>query len=116
MLIFHRMVVPRSPAPMTCLSKILVFQCHDAPFFRVTNLVGVKAITVPVFSKRPAILARVSFELSGELLKTGWQRVTGVFLVEHGRHVVGATGVSGGVVDGHGSGHGHIDWCGNGDR
>ena len=28
---------------------------------------------------------------------------------------MGATRVSGGVVDGHGSGHGHIDWFDDGD-
>ena len=113
--VFHRMIVTRPPAPMTYLPKILVFQCHYTSFLRVANLVGVRAVIVPVFSKGPAILAGVSFGLSGELLKAGRQRVTGVFLVKHGRHVVGATRVSGGVVDGHGSGHGHIDWFGDGD-
>ena len=30
--------------------------------------------------------------------------------------MVGTMGVSGSVVDGHGSGHGHVDWFGDGDR
>ena len=68
-----------------------------------------------MFSKGPAILAGVSFGLLGEFLKTGRQRVASVFLVKHRGHVVGTTGVSGGVVDGHSSGHGHIDWFGDGD-
>ena len=76
---------------------------------------GDRAVIVPVFSKRPAILAGMSLWLSGKFLETGRQRVTGVFLVKHGRHVVGATRVSGGVIDGHGSGHGHTDWFGDGD-
>ena len=100
---------------MTFLPEILVFQRYDTPFFLVANLVGVSAVVVPMFSKGPAILAGVSFGFSGEFLKAGWQRVTGVFLVEHRGHVVGTTGVSGSVVDGHGSRHRHIDWFGDGD-
>ena len=76
---------------------------------------GVRAVIVPVFSKRPAILAGVPLGLLGKLLETGRQRVAGVFLVEHRGHMVGTTGVSCGVVDWHSSGHGHIDWFGDGD-
>ena len=100
---------------MTCLPKVLVFQRYHAPLLVVANLVGVSTLIVPMFPKGPAILAGVSFGFFGEFLKAGRQRVTGVFLVEHRRHVVGATEVSGSVVDGHGSGHGHVDWFGDGD-
>ena len=95
---------------MTYLLKELVLQRYYTPLLLVADVVGDGTIVVPVFSERPTILAGVPFWLPGELLKSGRQRVTGVFLVKHGRHVVGATRVSGGVVDGHGSGHGHVNW------
>ena len=114
--VFYRMVVTGSPSPMTYLPKILVFQQDDTPLLRVTNLMGVGAVIVPVFPKGPAILAGVSLGLPGKLLKPGRQWVASVFLVEHQGHVVGTTGVSGGIVDGHSSGHGHVDWFGDGDR
>ena len=101
---------------MTHLLEILMFQCHYTSLLLVADVVGDGAVVVPVLSERSAILTGVSFGLSGEFLKTGRQRVTGVFLVKHRGHVVRATRVSGGVVDGHGSGHGHIDWFGDGDR
>ena len=110
------MIVTRPPSPMTCLPEILVFECHHAPLLLVAGFVGDGAVIVPVLSECSAILTGMPLWLPGKLLKTGRQRVTGVFLVKHGRHVVGATRVSGGVVDGHGSGHGHIDWFGDGDR
>ena len=100
---------------MACFTKILVFERHYTPLLPVADFVGLGAVVVPMFPKGPAILAGVSFGLFGELLKSGRQRVTGVFLVEHGGHVVGATRVSGSIIDGHGSGHGHIDWFGDGD-
>ena len=99
---------------MTCLFKVLVLQRYYTPLLVVANLVGVSTFVIPMFPKGPTILAGVSLGLFGEFLKTGRQRVASVFLVEHRGHVVRATGVSGSVVDGHGSGHGHIDWFGNG--
>ena len=111
--VFHRMIVTRPPSPMTHFLEMLVLQRHYTSLLRVADVVGDRAFVVPMFSERPAILTGVPLWLPGEFLKAGWYRVTGVFLVEHGGHVVGATRVSGGVVDGHGSGHGHIDWFGD---
>ena len=115
MSVFHRMVVTRSPSPMTCFTKILVFERHHTPLLPVADFVRFGAVVVPMFPKCSAILTGMSLWLPSKLFKTGWQRIAGVFLVEHGGHVVGAARVSGGVVNGHGSGHGHIDWFGDGD-
>ena len=115
MSVFHRMVVTRPPSPMTHLTKTLVFQRHYAPLLLIANLVGVGTVVIPMLPKGSAIFACVSFGFPGELLKAGWYRVASVFLVKHRGHMVGTTRVSGGVVDGHGSGHGHIGWFGDGD-
>ena len=100
---------------MTCFTKIFVFEHHYTPLLPVADIVGDRAVVVPVFPECPTVLTGVSLGFPSEFLKSGRQRVAGVFLVKHRGHVVGATRVSGGVVDGHGSGHGHIDWFGDGD-
>ena len=87
-----------------------MFERHYASLLLVADVVRDGAVVVPVFPKRSAILTGMPLWLPGKLFKAGRYRIAGVFLVEHRGHVVGTTGISGGVVDGHGSGHGHVNW------
>ena len=102
---------------MAGLVKMLVFQRDDAPLLPVADFVGLQAMVVPMSSIRATVLTTVSFRFLSEFAKARGQGVTGVFLVEHRGHMVGATGVSSSVIDWmqdwHGSRHGHVDWGSN---
>ena len=64
--IFYWKIVARSSSPMTGFVKIPMFQCDDAPLFRVANFMGFRTVVVPMFPIRTTILTAMPFGFPGK--------------------------------------------------